>query len=102
MQFIVVGRDGSDTEALNRRMAARQAHIEGFEDGRKKGTFLYAAAMLDDEGKMIGSTVICDFESRAELDAWLKKEPYIVGDVWKTVDITPCKVLPSCLAPASV
>lgn len=43
---------------------------------------------------MIGSVLIVDFPTREALDGWLKVEPYVVGDVWKQIEITPCKVPP--------
>lgn len=97
MQFIVTGLDGTDSGAQERRMAARPAHLEQFEQMKAAGKFVFAAAMLDDQEKMIGSIVFCDFKDRAELDAWLKTEPYVVGKVWQNIDIKPCKIVPSCL-----
>ena len=44
---------------------------------------------------MNGSILICDFESRAELDQWLKEEPYMTGKVWQTVEVKRCQVGPS-------
>jgi len=97
MQFIVIGRDGSDPEALNRRLAARPAHIELGTKHREEGKQLYGVAMLDDQERMIGSVVIVDFASRAELDAWLAVEPYVTGKVWETIEIYPGRVGPSFL-----
>ena len=100
MQFIVTGLDGTDSGALDRRMAARPAHLEQFAQMQAKGKFLFAAAMLDDHEKMTGSIVFCDFENRAELDAWLETEPYVLGNVWQNIDIKACKIVPSCLPTA--
>ncbi len=101
MQFVVTGLDGADPSAPDRRMAARPAHLEQFARMQKEGKFLFAAAMLDDHEKMTGSIVFCDFDNRAELDAWLETEPYVLGDVWQTVEIKACKVVPSCLPTAN-
>ncbi len=96
MHFLLVGRDGDDSEALSRRMAAREAHLAGCSVLREKGQLLYAAAILseDAEQKMIGSMLVMNWASRAELDAWLKDEPYIKGEVWKKVEINSCKLAP--------
>lgn len=56
---------------------------------------LYAAALLDEEGKMIGSVLVVDFPSKNELDQWLKIEPYIIGNVWQKYEVKPCRVGPS-------
>jgi uncharacterized protein YciI len=95
MQFLVLGYDGTDKEALNRRMAARPAHISLGDKMRDAGKMLYGAAILDAQEKMIGSILICDFENRMELDAWLKQEPYVTGKVWQRIEVHPCKVGPS-------
>ena len=84
MQFIVTGYDGTDDKALDRRMAAREAHLAMAKEMHESGHWLYAAAILDQGGKMTGSMIVCEFESRQALDQeWLDKEPYVLGKVWK-------------------
>ncbi len=95
MQFLVIGRDGKDSAALTRRMAARPAHIALGDKMRDAGNLLYAAAICDDAERMIGSAMILEFDSRAALDNWLKEEPYMTGKVWETVEVESCKVGPS-------
>ncbi len=93
MQFIVMGYDGSDENAMNRRMAVREAHLKQFQERVEQGIFIYGSALLSDEGKMIGSMIICDFPSREDLqESWLKSEPYVVGDVWRKIEITRAQV----------
>ena len=95
MQFLVIGYDGTDEHATDRRMAAREAHIKLGDQLVADGKLLFGVAILDDSGKMIGSTFIADFSSRAELDAWLAIEPYITGKVWERIEVKPCRVGPS-------
>jgi uncharacterized protein YciI len=95
MQFLVTGHDGTDAKALERRMAAREAHIKLGDQLAASGNLLFAVAILDAEGKMIGSSLVTDFPSRAELDAWLTIEPYVTGHVWQEIDVQPCRVGPS-------
>jgi len=95
MQFIVLGYDGKDSEAQQRRLAARPAHLELANQLRDSGNMLYGVAMLDEAGKMCGSVLICEFPSRADLDKWLQTEPYVTGKVWHKVEVIPCKVGPS-------
>ena len=92
MQFIVLGRDGTDEGAKERRLKARQAHIDMGEELRQAGNMWYGAALLDDDGNMSGSMIFVDFQSRKELDEWLEKEPYVIGDVWRKIEILPCNV----------
>ena len=94
MTFLISAWDGTDPQALERRMAARPAHLAGLEEGRVRGRIRHALAMLDDDGRMIGSTVVCEFDTREELDAWVRQEPYVTGGVWQRIEITPCRVAP--------
>ena len=71
MQFMIVAYDGTDEGALNRRLAVRDSHIAGAIELKNKGNLIAGGAILDDTGRMIGSTTYVEFESRAELDAWL-------------------------------
>ena len=95
MQFIVIGRDGKDPEAMNRRMAARPAHIALCDEMAAKGQQLLGFALVDCEGKMNGSAMIFELPDRAALDTWLKKEPYVTGKVWETVEVSECRIGPS-------
>lgn len=94
MQFLVTAYDGKDDKAQERRMAARPEHLKLAEQMRDDGTVLYGAAILDDAGKMIGSMMVCEFEERKNVDEWFEKEPYILGNVWQDITVTPCKVAP--------
>lgn len=92
MQFIVMGHDGKDTDALPRRMAAREAHLARTAAFKQSGQCLYAAALLDAEQRMVGSMMVMEFADAAELDAWLRDEPYVTGGVWERVETYPCRV----------
>jgi hypothetical protein len=35
---------------------------------------------------------LLDFASEEEMQAWLDSEPYVTGDVWKSVDVYKCNV----------
>ncbi|HCY84575.1 MAG TPA: hypothetical protein DHV36_05505 [Desulfobacteraceae bacterium] len=95
MQFIVIGRDGTDEKALDRRMAAREAHLATAKQMHDTGRWLYAAAILNEDGKMAGSVIVCDFESEAALRSqWLDNEAYVKGNVWETVEVTRAAVAP--------
>lgn len=95
MQFIIIARDDKDSEALERRLAAREAHIAYSNKAAEAGEQLIAAAMLDSDDKMCGSVLVVDFESREDLEEWLKIEAYVTGNVWKDIEIIPCKLAPA-------
>lgn len=94
MQYIITAYDGTDDKALERRLAVREEHLSQVETRFNEGQHLYGGAILDDNGKMIGSIMVVDYPSREELDEWLQVEPYVVGNVWQKIDIQPFKVAP--------
>jgi uncharacterized protein YciI len=91
-QFLIIARDGTDPDALGRRMAARPAHFAGIEDMVAKGEIISGGALLDDAGKMTGSYVIAECASRDKLDAWFAREPYVQQGVWRQIDVTPIRI----------
>ena len=95
MQFIVIGYDGTDERAVDRRMAVREEHLRTAKEMYGNGKLLYAAGILDDDEVMTGSMIVCDFPSREAMEnEWLKTEPYILGDVWKKIEIKRCQTAP--------
>ena len=95
MQFLVCSYDGDDEAALDRRLAVRADHLALGDVLKAQGHLLMAVALLDGDDRMVGSAMVVEFASRAELDRWLAVEPYVVGDVWRRVEVTPCRVGPS-------
>lgn len=94
MQFLVCGYDGTDDEALERRLSVRADHLALGDKLVESGNMLIGVALLDGD-RMIGSALVVDFPSREDVDKWLEIEPYVVGNVWERVEVTPCKVGPS-------
>jgi len=91
-QFLVLAYDATDAEAAARRKAARPAHFEGIKPMVAKGEIVVGAALLNDQGGMVGSAVVTEFPSRAELDAWLAREPYVKEGVWKKIEVRPVRI----------
>jgi len=92
MQFLVIGKDGKDEKAIERRTVAREAHLKLGDEMEASGERWYGSVMLDDNGKMIGSMAVMDFPSEKELKEWLKKEPYVFNKVWQTIEVYKCNV----------
>ena len=93
MQFIITALDGKDGGALDRRMAARPAHLEYAAKVIEAGKMLIGGAILDDDGKMIGSMLVVDYPSKEDVEKeYLANDPYVKGDVWRDIDIKPYKV----------
>jgi uncharacterized protein YciI len=92
MQYLLIAYDGTDPVAESRRMNARPVHLERIEDLKKSGEFLLGGAILNDDGKMIGSAILYDFPDRSSMDERLKNEPYITEGVWKKIKIVPFRL----------
>ena len=92
MQYLVIGKDGTDEKVIERRMTVREAHLKLGDKMELEGSRWYGCVMLDDNGKMIGSMAVMDFPSEKELHEWLDREPYVTGKVWQTVEIYKCNV----------
>ena len=89
MQFIVKAYDGKGM--LEKRMAVRPRHLEGMV--RLGAHVVCAGGLLDDEGKMKGSVLIMDFQSREELDNYLANEPYVKEHVWEKIEVERLNVV---------
>ncbi len=92
MQFLLIAYDGTDPDAIERRMNARPEHLEKVSVLKKAGEFLFGGAILSEDGQMTGSMIVYDFPDREALDAKLREEPYITGNVWQKVEIRPFRL----------
>jgi hypothetical protein len=94
MQFVVTAMDFRDAEALERRMAQREQHLAGVREMIAQGSFLSGGAILDETGKMVGSTLHLEFSDRAALERKLQQDPYVTGRVWERIDIRQARLVP--------
>ena len=92
MQFMITAYDGADPEAPGRRMAARPAHLDGVHELRESGNLIAGGAILNEQDEMIGSTMYVEFDSRAALNDWLERDPYVTGGVWLDITVTPIRL----------
>jgi hypothetical protein len=93
MQYLVIAYDNDN--ALERRLAVRDAHVEGTRKLMAEGKIINAGALIEDE-VMVGSTLLVDFATDDEIDEWLENEPYVKNNVWNMDEfqIVPIKLLP--------
>ena len=89
MQFIIKAYDGEGM--LEKRMEVRPRHLEGM--NKLSDHIICAGGLLDEEGKMKGSALIMEFDSRQELDEYIKNEPYVLEGVWEKIDIDTINVV---------
>lgn len=99
MWYAIEGYDGADV--LERRLAARSAHLERLLALRNAGRLLLAgpcpAIDAEDPGAagFTGSIVVAEFDSLDAARAWADADPYVDAGVYARVDVRPFRpVLP--------
>ncbi len=99
MQYLVVMRmrDSTDPAMQERREAHRAQHIENASRLQREGHLLLGGAILDAAGNPAGSAAVAQFETRAELDAWLANDPWAIAGVWQDIEVIPFRVAPHYL-----
>ena len=89
--FVVSCTDQEGT--VEKRLAIRPQHLARLEKLDKEGRLIVAGAMPKDpsnpQAGFYGSTIIVDFNSREELDAWLADEPFLKEGVYSKIDVKP-------------
>ncbi|ORX44774.1 hypothetical protein DM01DRAFT_1386788 [Hesseltinella vesiculosa] len=90
-QFIVLIHDYTDDQALERRMAVRDAHMAKAAMWHDNKDLLCGGALFDSHTtrKMVGSMMICQAESEQDLQDRIANDPYVVGKVWEKWTIYP-------------
>ena len=88
-------------DSLERRKAARPAHLERLNQLRDAGRLLLAglfpAIDAEDPGPagFSGSLIVAEFSDLAAAQAWADADPYVAADVYREVSVRPFrKVLP--------
>lgn len=89
MQFIITAYDGTDENALERRMSVRPQHLENIQNVKKTGSVICAGGILNDDKKPIGSVLVMEYETKEQLDDYLQNEPYVKAGVWQTIKVEP-------------
>ena len=99
MLYAIIASDVADS--LEKRLAARPAHIERLQQLKAEGRVVLAgphpAIDSNDPGEagFSGSLIVAEFESLAAAQAWADADPYIAAGVYDNVIVKPFKqVLP--------
>lgn len=97
--YAIVGEDVPDS--LERRLAARPAHLERLQGLKDAGRLLLAgpfpAIDSPDPGPagFSGSLIVAAFDSLEAAQAWADADPYVAAGVYAKVTVKPFKkVLP--------
>lgn len=99
MFYAIISQDKAGS--LDKRLAARPAHLERLNRLKDEGRLLIAgphpAIDSEDPGPagFSGSLVVAEFESLEVARQWADEDPYVKADVYESVTIKPFKkVLP--------
>ncbi len=99
MFYSIVGQDIENS--LEKRMAARPAHVERLIQLKDEGRLILAgpnpAIDTNEPGEagFTGSIIIAEFDNLAAAQAWADEDPYIAAGVYQSVVVKPYKkVLP--------
>jgi uncharacterized protein YciI len=98
MAWLIFAYDGDDAEAPARRLAEREAHVACITAEARAGRLALGLPMHDEAGRSLGSLMILDTD-RAGLDAYLAREPFATGGVWRRTEIHPFRIAPLPYAP---
>ncbi len=88
MAFLVIAKDGTDSEAPGRRAAVRDEHLAGMKPHIDSGVLQFAGAFLDEDGIMRGSVLLLDLPDRAAVEAHLQADVYTRTGVWQEFEIS--------------
>ena len=93
MQFAIIARDSGAEGTLERRLSCRDEHLERLFTMKRDGKIVDGGAMLDAEGRMVGSVVLCDFPDRATLDNYLSDEVYAREGIWQDIEVLDMRLV---------
>ena len=100
MWYAIVAEDVP--QSLERRLAARPAHLERLKALVDAGRLLVAGPFPAIDGLdpgpagFAGSLIIAEFESLTEARLWADADPYVAAGVYEQVTVRPFKkVLPA-------
>lgn len=100
MFYAIVGQDVPGS--LDRRLAARPAHLQRLQALQQAGRLLLAgpfpALDSNDPGAAgySGSLIVAEFETLAAAQDWADADPYVAAGVYASVAVKPFrKVLPA-------
>lgn len=95
MWYVIFSQDVENS--LEKRLSVRPAHLERLQKLQDEGRLLTAGPMpaidSNDPGTagFTGSTVIAEFESLQQAQAWADADPYVAAGVYQSVIVKPFK-----------
>jgi uncharacterized protein len=93
MWYAIIGQDVPNT--LDKRMAARPAHVARLQELQRQGRILLAgpfpAVDAEDPGTagFSGSLIVAEFTSLSAAQDWAKADPYVTSGIYEEVSVRP-------------
>ena len=89
MAYAIIAFDGPDP---SRRAAARERHIGSIAAMARDGALLLGLPLHGAEGRSRGSLMIIDTQDQGGVDAYLAREPFATGGVWRDIACRPLRI----------
>jgi len=95
MLYVIYSEDVANS--LEKRAAARPAHIERLQKLQEQGRVVVAGptpaidSVDPGDAGMTGSLVVIEFETLQDAKAWADADPYVAAGVYKNVTVKPFK-----------
>ena len=95
MLYAIISEDNDNS--LEKRLAARPAHLERLQQLQNQGRLVLAgphpAIDSEDPGSagFTGSLIVAEFVSLEQAQQWADNDPYIQAGVYKQVKVKPFK-----------
>ncbi|WPM85730.1 YciI family protein [Apirhabdus apintestini] len=93
MLYVIYAEDNADS--LEKRQAARPAHLARLQLLRDEGRLLAAgpppAVDSNDPGAagFTGSLIVAEFETLEQAERWAQDDPYLAAGVYRQVSVKP-------------
>ena len=83
MKFVILGKDGPEGQV--KRPLYREAHLQRLERWAQQGKIILAGPLTD----KTGSLIVVEADSLEEVQAFAKKDPYLIHGVFQEVTVHP-------------
>lgn len=92
MPFLVNATDHTDPDAPNRRVSVRNDHLVVAKKMETEGVLRFGAAQLDSQLRMIGSILVYDLPTEADVRSMVESDIYWTAKVWESYTITEIRI----------
>ncbi|PVV01331.1 hypothetical protein BB560_004252 [Smittium megazygosporum] len=82
-EYLVLIKDFTDPECINRRLSVREHHLTANSLHKQNGNVMVlGGALADKDGRMVASSIVCKAETKEEVIEFLKNDIYVKSNVW--------------------